>query len=263
MEVQRKYGTGTTIYFPLITKDASDFDATPLTFEAGDIQLSKDGGAFANASNSLAHEGNGIYSLALTATEMEAGLVSVTVIDQTATKTWEDQAILLQTYGHASANLKIDLSKTVAEQVWDENLSSHTTNNTTGKVLKGINDGWVSAEGSVSDIAATTTSFVTDLTNAVNDFYIGGILIFISGSLKGLGRIVHDYDGTTKTIVFDEALPSAPADTDQFLILAGHQHTATEIGDAVRSSPVPSNVKYVNDIAVGGTGTLGDEWGPV
>ena len=59
----RQYGVQTTIYFPLIDKDATDFESTPVTHASGDSQISKDGGAFANTTNSFAHEGNGIYSL--------------------------------------------------------------------------------------------------------------------------------------------------------------------------------------------------------
>jgi hypothetical protein len=107
----RKYGEATTIYFPLVDAGAVDFEATPVSFAAGDTQISKDGGAFANTTNNPAHEGNGIYSLALTATEMEAAVVVVTVIDS-ATKTWEDQAIVIDTYGNASAQHAIDLDST-------------------------------------------------------------------------------------------------------------------------------------------------------
>jgi hypothetical protein len=107
----RKYGAEATIYFPLVDAGAVDFEATPVSFAAGDTQVSKDGGAFANTSNNPAHEGNGIYSLVLTSTEMEAAVVVVTVVDS-ATKAWEDQAIIIDTYGNASAQHAIDLDST-------------------------------------------------------------------------------------------------------------------------------------------------------
>ena len=112
-EIWRKYGAATTILFPLIDAGAVDFESTPVTFAAGDIQISKDEGAFANTTNNPAHEGNGIYSLALTATEMEAGRIVITIIDQTATKEWEDQGVVLGTYGNASAQHAIDLDDSV------------------------------------------------------------------------------------------------------------------------------------------------------
>lgn len=108
MEILRKYNTATSIYFPLIDAGAADFESTPVTFASGDTQISKDGGTFANTTNNPAHEGNGIYSLALTATEMQAALIVVTIIDS-ATKAWEDQAAIIATYGNASAQHAFDL----------------------------------------------------------------------------------------------------------------------------------------------------------
>jgi hypothetical protein len=114
----RKYGAAATVYFPLVDAGAVDFEATPVTFASGDTQISKDGGAFANCTNDPAHEGNGIYSLVLTATEMEAAVVVVTVIDS-ATKAWEDQAIIIDTYGNASAQHAFDLDTASSAQTGD------------------------------------------------------------------------------------------------------------------------------------------------
>lgn len=109
MEVLRKYGSSTTIYFPLVDFGATDFESTPVTFASGDVQISKDSGTFANATNTPAHRGNGIYSLALSATEMQAAFIVVTLIDQTATKEWEDQSIVIVTAGNASALRPFDV----------------------------------------------------------------------------------------------------------------------------------------------------------
>lgn len=112
MVILRKYGVQTTFYFPLVDAGAVDYEATPVTHTAGDTQISKDGGAFANTTNAFAHEGNGIYSIVLTATEMQAANIVVTIIDS-ATKAWEDQAIIIDTYGNASGQHAIDLDDAV------------------------------------------------------------------------------------------------------------------------------------------------------
>ena len=104
----RKYGVATVIQFPLIDAGATDYEATPVTHATGDTQISKDQGAFANTSNAFAHEGNGIYSITLTATEMQAAKIVVTIIDS-ATKAWEDQSVIIDTYGNASAEHAFDL----------------------------------------------------------------------------------------------------------------------------------------------------------
>ena len=105
---QRKYGAATTIGFPLITKGATDL-TTAATFAAGDVKLIIDEGAPANATNNPTHEGNGWYSLALTAAELTGARIAVIVVDQTAPKVWEDQVAVVDTYGHASAQHALDL----------------------------------------------------------------------------------------------------------------------------------------------------------
>lgn len=103
-----KYNQAKTILFPLVTKGSTSF-TTGATFAAGDVKIIKDEGAAANTTNLPAHEGNGIYSLVLTATEMSAARIGITIIDQTSPKVWEDQAVLLETYGDASAEHAFDL----------------------------------------------------------------------------------------------------------------------------------------------------------
>ena len=168
MPYTEKYGTETTVYFPLVDKDATDFEATPVTIASGDAMISKDGGAFASTTNNFAHEGNGIYSLVLTATEMEATKIVVTIIDQTATKEWEDQAVLIQT----------DVYGLVADAVWDEVLTAATHNIATsaGRRVRNIQDFGIYDLASVwVDEVNGTSSGTTDgedatVTNRADDF---------------------------------------------------------------------------------------------
>lgn len=104
----RAYGVGTTIFFPLIDKGATDFESTPVTIASGDCKVSQDGGSFANiTSNSalFAHVAGGIYKCDLTATEMQGKQIVVKIVDQTGTKEWEDQCIIITTVNHASAEI--------------------------------------------------------------------------------------------------------------------------------------------------------------
>lgn len=71
----------------------------------------------------------------------------------------------------------------------------------------------------VNDVSATTTSFVTDLTETTNDHYNDLFLVFTSGALLGQSRKISDYDGTTKTITLATALTDSPADNDEFIII--------------------------------------------
>jgi hypothetical protein len=75
-------------------------------------------------------------------------------------------------------------------------------------------------QASVNDAAASTTEFVTNLTETVNDFWNRNSLIFTSGNCKGQMRKIHTYNGTTKKIILYTALSYAPANSDTFVIVA-------------------------------------------
>jgi len=101
----RKYGVETTINFELYEVDGVDF-RTDAADGGSDCSIMKDEGAEATCTNDFTDEGTG-YSLVLTATEMEAARIVVYVIDS-ATKVWLDKAIIIETYGHASAMHAMD-----------------------------------------------------------------------------------------------------------------------------------------------------------
>lgn len=113
----RKYGVQTDIYFPLIKRAVVDFAVSAdYTFAAGDAKISKDGGAAASTTNnpSAITMGNGaMWKLTLTATEMQAAKIAVTIVDA-ATKAVEDQMILIETYGNASGEHEFDLDTALA-----------------------------------------------------------------------------------------------------------------------------------------------------
>ena len=117
----------------------------------------------------------------------------------------------------------------IADKVWDEPLTGATHNDPTsaGRRLR-QSSAWLSAEGQVIG-TPTATVVQTDLTNAVDDFYNDQTLVFVSGALIGQTRIVTDYNGTTKTLTFDEAFSGTPAATDEFAIFANHVHPLSQI----------------------------------
>jgi len=111
MSELRKYGvlltTARAISFDLFKVDGIDLEPAA-TFAAGDIKISKDGGAEANITNLPTDEGQG-YRLILTVAELTASRVRISIVDQTATKVWLDISIMVETYGHASAMHTFDL----------------------------------------------------------------------------------------------------------------------------------------------------------
>ena len=124
----RKYGEAATIDFELFEVDGVDFRVDAV-HAAGDTVIMRDEGAEANTTNGFTDEGNG-YSIVLDATEMSAARIVVYIIDQTATKVWLDRTLIIETYGHVSAQHAFDLDtaltpSAIADQVWDEAKSGH------------------------------------------------------------------------------------------------------------------------------------------
>ncbi len=105
MELLRKHNTGTTIYFPMINRGAQDFDLNDWVPVAADCKISIDGAAFANSTNVVVYVGQGFWKLVMTAAELNGAVITVSIIDA-ATKSVEDQAIVIATYGNASASIE-------------------------------------------------------------------------------------------------------------------------------------------------------------
>ena len=103
----RKYDVSVTLDLGLFQPDGVDLE-TGASFASGDLVIMKDEGAEVNTTNLPTDEGTG-YSLVLTATEMQAARIVVYIIDQTATKVWLDDYLVVETYGNASAQHAFDL----------------------------------------------------------------------------------------------------------------------------------------------------------
>lgn len=121
----------------------------------------------------------------------------------------------------------------IADAVWDELTSGHNVGGSFGKAVRQVKEAIVSVESTVNDASATTTSFVTALTEATSSHYSDLTLVFIDGALVGQAKPIQSYDGGTKTVTLDEALTEAPANGDAFIILTTHIHPVSQIADAV------------------------------
>lgn len=107
-----KYGVARHIYIAIPKAGSANHavsgDWTP---SAGDCKISKDGGAAANVTNlptAIAMGNSTVWDFSLTATEMQAAQIMVTVADS-ATKAVDDTGFIIETYGHASAQNELDL----------------------------------------------------------------------------------------------------------------------------------------------------------
>lgn len=111
-----KYGVAVHVYIPVIKRGVVDFavsaDWTP---SAGDVKISKDGGAAANVTNlptAITMGNTAMWDFSMTATEMQAAKVMVTVADS-ATKAVEDTMFTIWTHGNASGQYQVDLADSV------------------------------------------------------------------------------------------------------------------------------------------------------
>jgi hypothetical protein len=74
--------------------------------------------------------------------------------------------------------------------------------------------------GVVLDAAPSAASFRAAAgLAAVDGFYVGSVLAFTSGTLKGLARKVTGYAGVTRALSFTTLWPALPASGDTFVIL--------------------------------------------
>lgn len=108
-----KWGVARHVYVPMIKRGVVDFaigaDWTPV---AGDVKVSKDGGAAANITTlptAIAMGNTAYWDFPLSATEMQAGQIVVTVGDS-ATKAVEDQFFCVSTFGNAGSLAQVDPS---------------------------------------------------------------------------------------------------------------------------------------------------------
>lgn len=87
----------------------------------------------------------------------------------------------------------------------------------------------------VNDAGPNAANFITSSAVAIDNWYNQNMLLFTSGALAGLARVIDDYDGATKRVYLTEAFPQAPANGNQFIIvgIAGSTTTPVMIADAV------------------------------
>jgi hypothetical protein len=142
------------------------------------------------------------------------------------------QVTVVTTASSTAGTAELDSAATAAlvDLIWDEPLTGATHNVATssGKRLRQTT-AFQQIDSTVVDASATTTTFVTGLTSAVDDFFNDSMLVFTDGALAGQVRAIYDYVGATKTIILEEALTSAPVNGVAFTIVSLHIHPVSQI----------------------------------
>lgn len=223
--IQRKYGAAAEIDgIPLIALGSMDYKANP-TLAAGDVKISKDGGAFASIEGAgtfgdfvaVAPASGTSVQVKPDATAMTCKTLVIRFIDQTSPKEWEDQEVVVETYGHASAMHPFDLG--TAMQLVDVS----KINGNSGAAAKLALGSDSMLQGTIDDTAfsPTTSQFeADDITEATADHYNGRVIVFTSGNLIRQMASIQDYSLVGGRGHFTvSALTEAPANNDTFLII--------------------------------------------
>lgn len=230
--------------------DATDgfTEETGITFASGDVKISKNGAAFVNTTNSPTEVAFGSYVLELTATELNTlGVIEVRAIDATARNFYAfGQVIGFDIFdttpdvgtvnGVVTGDVQGDVDGTVfkisgaglvdiEDQIWGALIGDHGVTDSFGQRFRGL----APQSGAVSDAGATATDFDTNLTQAVDDFWNGALLVFYEGALLGQSRTILDYDGTSKNIILSSPFTSAPSNGNRFIIVS----VAPTLGDTI------------------------------
>lgn len=189
MTLLLKYATATHIYIPIVKRAVVDFavgaDWTPA---AGDVKISIDGGAAANVTNlptAIAMGNTAIWDFSMTSGEMTGAKILITVADA-ATKAVEDQAILVETFGNASAALVFDLS-TASQVVASVTGAVGSVTGNVGGNVTGTVGSVVGAVGSVTGAVGSVTGAVGSVTGAVGSVTgnVGGNVVGTVASVVG------------------------------------------------------------------------------
>jgi len=104
----RKYGVQATVDFCLYKLDGTGLKIDAVS-ASGDVTLYRDEAAVETLDADAFVDEGAIYSLVLSATEMEAARIIVCIVDQTNPQVWLDKTLIIETYGNASAQHAFDL----------------------------------------------------------------------------------------------------------------------------------------------------------
>lgn len=214
-----KYGVAFTYPVTLINAATGNFATTAdYTQAAGDVQVSKDNGAYANATfnmTAVAGTNGTTWNHVLNATEMQAMFIRVLIADA-APKVILDDEYIIQTYGHASASIITDLS---LANIY-ANVMAIGSNTTAATNLRQGTLG--TTTGTVAAASTTTSINTTSLAPAASviDQFKYKILTFTSDTATAAlqGQSTDITGSTALGVLTVTALTTAPAAGDTFTI---------------------------------------------
>jgi len=109
MQELLKYGTAATVYVALRYSGTAQL-INAATFGAGDVQISKDGGAFTNLATLPTVVPTSGYGVKVQLSAAELTCKTALLVFHSATSAWNDAVVEVKTFGHSNAFYGFDFS---------------------------------------------------------------------------------------------------------------------------------------------------------
>jgi hypothetical protein len=216
-------------YFGVEVPSATNSDrflSAAVPWNAGDVQISKDGGAFANVSALPTRVAGSLYKQTLTAAEMTADDIVVLIQDQDADTEWRDTMLLIQT------RLRLGQMDIDTTGIGSNTDALKLTGSGTGFGLNAIGGATASADingviaGHIIRKNTATGGGASTITldagaSATNNFYNGCLVLVLTGVGAAQARVITGYTGSTQVATVNRSWSTNPASGNVFVILPG------------------------------------------
>jgi hypothetical protein len=245
---------GGTLYWVIRTRDPDtmvlkDADSTPT------VAVRKNGASTADSVTVTKRSATtGIYDCSYNpASEVEGD--SFTIEESaTVTGTTTTQA----TYTNSWELRVVATTAEIADAVWDEPYSQHTTAGTFGKLMDILRKSNMVVDGVVSNaITPTTTQFSSDVDYPTGAF-THAVLLWVNGSsIAEQNSPILSYVNTNGVITVEEAFTEAPEVGDEFVIIPStHVHSIAAIQSGLATTTQLTTVEGKVDAIDGVTDKL-------
>lgn len=222
---------------------------------APDSEVSKDGGAFADATNEITEiaTASGMYFLDLTATEMNADTVSV-IVKTTSTGAKTTPIVM---YPNEVGDIDVDVTAFggtagtfaagrpevntthAAGTAWGSGAitaaSIATDAFTAAKFAADVTTELRALASGTSDSGTTTTMVDAARTEADNDWWKGNLILFTSGTVAGQCRLITAFTAATDTITFAPATTAAVSTQTYEILPAGRADVQLWLGSVANA----------------------------
>jgi hypothetical protein len=190
------------------------------SWTGSEILVSTNGGTFGNFAGTMTEVGNGWYHYEFTSGELgnpgfilarfaRAAIDTVTVSASIVVWDWNTVTNGRPDVNIGSCSNDVITAAAIADNAIDN--GAMATGAVTAKALGHITS---SVNGT-----ATTTVIPTNLTQSSTNHFKDAFFKITSGTLLGACKRISAYNGTTKEITLESALPSAPANAVTFEII--------------------------------------------